>query len=190
MVPGGTKKSSALTAEPAGVAMEIRPDVAPGGTVVAIEVLVTVPGEAWLRLKRRRLFDVGEVTKLVPVIVTAVVASPIVGVKLVSVGASLAPRTVNEPVLVAEPLGDVTAIVPVVAPEGTLVVIWVAVEAVTVAVVPLNVTAFWLGVALKPVPWIVTEVPTVPLPGENSMIATVLEAWREMLSRLPTASYL
>src|SRR5439155_1284126 len=60
---GGTKKSSALAAESAGVAIDSRPEVAPYGTVVAIEVLVTVPTSASVRLKRRRLFVVGDVTK-------------------------------------------------------------------------------------------------------------------------------
>lgn len=46
----------------------------------------------------------------------------------------------------------VTASAPVVAPDGTVVVMVVVVEALTVAEVPLKVTAFWLGVALNPVP--------------------------------------
>ena len=41
---------------------------------------------------------------------------------------------------------------PVVAPLGTVVVIFVAVEAVTVAAVPLNVTVLLAGVVLKAVP--------------------------------------
>jgi len=40
--------------------------------VVPIEVLVTVPSSASVRLKRRRLFVVGDVTKLVPVMATVV----------------------------------------------------------------------------------------------------------------------
>jgi hypothetical protein len=60
------------------------------------------------------------VWKFVPVIVTGVPAAPIVGVKLVMVGALLEDVTVNGLPLVAEPDGVVTAIVPVVAPDGTV----------------------------------------------------------------------
>lgn len=62
------------------------------------------------------------VSKLVPLIVTAVVGVPIVGLKLLMVGA-LDVLTVKEVALEAEPPGDVTAITPVVADEGTLVTI-------------------------------------------------------------------
>lgn len=54
--------------------------------------------------------------------------------------------------LVAVPEGAVTLIGPVLAPLGTAVTMLVVVDDVTVAAVPLNVTAFWLAVALKPVP--------------------------------------
>jgi hypothetical protein len=77
--------------------------------------------------------------------------------KLVIVGA-IEPVIVNADGLVAEPPGAVTAIEPVVAPVGTVVTICVAVDEVTVADVPLNVTVFWPGVALNPVPEIVTAV--------------------------------
>lgn len=62
------------------------------------------------------LLLVSTVSKLLPSIVTAVPAGPIVGVKPVIAGAPevLAP-TVKEVLLVAEPLGEVTAIGPVVA---------------------------------------------------------------------------
>ncbi len=50
-----------------------------------------------------------------------------VGVKLVIVGAVEA-LTVNRVLLVAEPMGFVIAIGPVVAPAGTLVTIWEEVE--------------------------------------------------------------
>jgi len=46
------------------------------------------------------------------------------------------------------------------------------VDAVTVAAVPLKVTAFWLGVVLKPVPKMVTGVPTGPRFGLNSIMDT------------------
>src|SRR5205823_2883845 len=43
-------------------------------------------------------------------------------------------------------------------------------------------------VGLKPVPWIVTVVPTGPLWGLNSRSAMEEEPWRAMERRFPTAS--
>ena len=86
--------------------------------------------------------------KFVPLIVTAVPGMPIVGLKLEIVGAPLEVVTVNEPLLVAEPAGEVTLIGPVVAPDGTVVTICVEVAEVTVAVMPLNVTESWLAMEL------------------------------------------
>jgi hypothetical protein len=97
------------------------------------------------------LFLAGTTSKLVPVTVIANPEVPIVGVKLVIVG-GLDELTVKELLLVAEPAGAVTTIGPVVAPEGTLVTMRVALAAVIVAATPLKVTEFWLGVALNPVP--------------------------------------
>jgi hypothetical protein len=50
--------------------------------------------------------------------------------------------TIKDMLLVAEPEGEVTAMEPVAAPDGTLVTTRVAVEEVTVAATPLNVTVF------------------------------------------------
>ena len=58
--------------------------------------------------------------RLVPVITTLVPTGPLVGLKLVIVGAA---ATVKELALVAVPPGVVTEIVPVVAPAGTVAVI-------------------------------------------------------------------
>jgi hypothetical protein len=115
------------------------------------------------------------VSKFVPVMVTAVPGVPMVGVNPVTVGAPVELVTMKAAALVAEPAGDVTAIGPVVAPEGTLVVIWVRVAEVTVAATPLNITVFWLAVVENPVPKIVTIVPTGLLLGVNSTI----ETWEE-----------
>ena len=60
--------------------------------------------------------------KLLPVTVTAAPIPPLVGVKSVIVGAGM---TVKLVLLVAVPPGVVTAIGPVVAPAGTVAVIWV-----------------------------------------------------------------
>ena len=69
--------------------------------------------------------------------------------------------------LVAVPSGVLTRIGPVVAPEGTVVVILMFEFAVNVADTPLNVT---LVDAMRSVPVIVTDVPTWPLVGENDEI--------------------
>ena len=71
-------------------------------------------------------------------------------------------------VLVAVPPGVVTAIGPVVAPAGTVDVIWVSEFTVNVvAAVPQNVTA---DAPVKPVPVITTDVPTGPLVGLNDVM--------------------
>ncbi len=58
------------------------------------------------------------------------------------------------------PPAVVTLMVPVVAPAGTVAVIWVAEFALMAAAVPLNVT---LVAPVRSVPVIVTDVPTGPL---------------------------
>jgi hypothetical protein len=95
---------------------------------------------------------------------------------------------VNEVELVVEPEGLVTPMVPVVAVAGTVTVSFVVVAAVTVALTPLNVTVLLAGVALNPMPWITTVLAVGPMFGVNSMIETAPVEWREIDSRLPTAS--
>ena len=74
-------------------------------------------------------------------------------------------KTVKFEELVAVSALKVTEMVPVVAPAGTVVVMLVVVDAATVATVPLKRTVLLPGVALKPVPVMVTVVPTGPLRG-------------------------
>lgn len=109
------------------------------------------------------------------------------GEKLVMVGAVV--PTTKGTVLVADPLRDVTAMGPVVAPTGTTAVSVVAEAVTTAAPVPLNVTVFCDGVVLKPVPEMVTTEPEGPMFGVNSMIDTAPTACRVIESRFPTASY-
>ena len=59
---------------------------------------------------------------------------------------------------------------PVVAPVGTITVILVALQAVGVAAVPLNVTVLVPCIAPKFVPVIVTAVPTIPEVGFRFVI--------------------
>lgn len=78
--------------------------------------------------------------------------------------------TVKLLVEVAVPPAVVTVIVPVVAPVGTVAIICVAVELVTVACVPLNLTVLLAAVVEKFVPVMVTAVPIAPLVGEKLVI--------------------
>ncbi len=114
--------------------------------------------------------------KFVPLIWTLVPTGPLVGVKLVIVGA-----TVKLLALVAVPPGVVTAIGPVVAPEGT--VAWIVVGEVTakVALFVLKVTEL---ASLKFVPLICTLVPTGPLGGVKPLMVGGLADTVKLLAPL------
>ena len=84
--------------------------------------------------------------------VTDVPGGPIVGEKLVIVGAPDPEVTVKFTALDTGLPVVATEIRPVVAPLGTVVTIFVAVEETTVAAVPLKVTVLLPGVVLKAVP--------------------------------------
>jgi len=147
-----------LLAVPLGVVTLILPVVAPTGTIAVILVLEFTTKLATVVLNLTRVAPV----KLVPVITTEVPTGPEVGVNLVIAGV-----TVKLLVLVVVPPGVVTAMGPVVAPVGTVAVIWVALLTVTVAFMPLNLTTV---AAVKLVPVITTEVPTGPLVGLKLII--------------------
>ena len=140
--------------------MEMGPEVAPAGTLVAILDVVDVVTEANVPLND----TVGMVMKFVPVIVTTVPTAPLVGLKPVTVGEA---NTVKLAALeMVTPL-TVIEILPVVAPAGTLAVMLLVVDAVTVADVLLNFTTLFAGVVLKFVPEIMTVALTAPLDGLN-----------------------
>jgi hypothetical protein len=111
--------------------------------------------------------------KFVPVIVTLVPTTPLVGANAAIVGGT---NTTNGVALVAVPSDVTTVITPVVAPVGTVAVSCVALFTVNVAATPLNRTAVTLFFAatgpgtMKFVPVIVTLVPTTPLVGVNAVI--------------------
>lgn len=132
----------------------IAPVVAFGGTVVEIEV---PPLTAKVALAPLNLTDVAPV-RFVPSIFTEVPTPPEPGPKSVIVGAG-GGGTAKIAELVAVPAGVVTAIVPLVAPAGTVVEIEVSPLPVKVALVPLNLTAV---APLRFVPVIVTPVPAGP----------------------------
>jgi hypothetical protein len=142
---------------------DIGPVVAPTGTVAVILVAVDVLTMAATPLNVTSLLA-GVVLKLLPVIVTVAPTAALVGLKPEMDGVG---KTVKEDVLVTVTPLVLTEIVPVVAPPGTVVVILIGVEAVTIAKVPLNLTMLLPGVALKFVPEMVTVAPTAPLSGLN-----------------------
>jgi hypothetical protein len=102
--------------------------------------------------------------KAVPVTVTLVPTGPLAGVKDEIVGAGM---TVKLEALVAVPPGVVTLMGPVVAPAGTVAVIWVAESTANEAEAPLKRAAV---APVKAVPVTVTFVPTGPLAGVKDEI--------------------
>lgn len=102
--------------------------------------------------------------KLVPEIVTVVPVRPLCGDSAVIVGTLV--ETVNAAPLLATP-PTVTTTFPVVAPAGTGTTMLVSDQVVGVAFVPLKLIVLVPCGALKPVPVIVTGVPTGPAPGDT-----------------------
>src|SRR5919201_1264649 len=135
-------------AVPVGVATTTWP--LPGPETVVVR-LVAVAAVIWARdLPVATTSLAVVVSNPVPVTVTVPPTEATPGEKLVIEGP--AGPTVYDPIEHAVPPGAVTLIVPEVAPPGTVATIFVAVEETTVATVPLNLTVFCDGVALKPVP--------------------------------------
>jgi hypothetical protein len=162
-----TVKFAALVAVPPGVVTLILPVVAPDGTFVSIRVpwAFTVNGTALTPLNRTAVAPANPL----PLIRTEVPTGPLFGENEEIVGAAAVVVTVKFVALVAVPPGVVTVIFPVTAPLGTVVVIFVP-DAFTeneLAATPPNFTAV---APLRPVPLIVTEVPTGPLDGEKDEI--------------------
>jgi hypothetical protein len=151
----------------------IFPVVAPVGTFALICVAVEDVTVAAVPLNFTTLFA-GVVLKFVPVIVTSSptypvesAGSPDAGVNDVSVGGM---TTIKSSVDVTVIPLILTEISPVVDPAGTVTERVVAVEAVTVAAVLLNLTMLFPGVVLKSVPVIVTGAPIKPEVGVKEVI--------------------
>jgi hypothetical protein len=121
----------------------IFPVDAPDGTEVTSVVLVAVVTAASVPLKVTTLFAAVE-SKPVPVMMTAVPTEPLTGRNSAMLG-----TTVKLSGEVAVTPSTFTEILPVVAPEGTVVTISVAVQLLTVAVVPLKVTVLFAAVVSK-----------------------------------------
>lgn len=158
---GATLKLTPLLSTPLACTTTF-PVVAPDGTVATTLValqLVTLPivplnftkPEPWLA------------PKLEPVIVTDAPTGPDVGERLVMCGVG---STVKETPLL-DLLETVTTTLPVLAPDGTVATMLVALQLVAVARVPLNLTVLLPCVEPKFVPVIVTEAPTAPEVGDK-----------------------
>jgi hypothetical protein len=137
---GGMKRSAELVVVPAGVFKEMCPDPASAGTTMVMLDEVTALGTA-----AGVMFTISRsfctlVSKLEPVIATDAPGAAIWGVKEVMPGPPDELVTVKESALGAEPLGDETVIVPVVAPPGTVTTNDVVDADVMFAGVPLKVT--------------------------------------------------
>jgi hypothetical protein len=134
-----------------------------------------------------------ELPKFAPLIVTEVPTDPLVGDRLVRLGA-VGAVTVKADALLATP-PTVTTTFPVVAPLGTGTTMLLADQVVGVPAVPLKVTRLVPCVAPKFVPAIVTEVPTGPAAGDTLVIvgpelaATVKGTSADRGLRRPVTSY-
>src|SRR5436309_6107114 len=169
-----TVKLMALVAVPPGVVTDTGPVVAPAGTVV-----VTWASEFTVKTADTPLnVTVVAPVRLVPVSVTEVPTGPLIGLNARMTGAP-GEVTVKLITLVALPSESVMAIGPVVAPDGTVAVIWMLESTVKAAAVPLKVTAVATLASSKPFPVMMTEVPTGPVIGLNSK-TTGAAAWAEV----------
>ena len=142
---------------PPGPVTAMGPVVAPAGTVTVIWVaeFATKP----LAATPLNVTCVASSKKL-PVSTTTVPAGPAAGANDVTTGASITVKLVAD---VPVATGVVTLMGPVVAPAGTVAVIWVAeFTAKPGAKVPLNRTC---EAAEKPVPVMTTAAPTAPAVG-------------------------
>jgi hypothetical protein len=174
-------KLVALVAVPSGFVTVMGPVVAPAGTVAVICVAELTVNTAVVPLN----FTAVVPAKFVPVMTTDLPTLPTVGENDVMVGIPVS--TVKSAELTAELMVFVTVILPVVAPTGTVAVIWVAELTVTDdAVVVLNFTAV---VPQKFVPVITTDDPTAPLTGANDvMVGAAAVATVKLAELVPSPS--
>jgi hypothetical protein len=174
-----TSKLMLLVAVPLEVVTtEILPSVAFAGTVALIRLGFTTLKVAFTPLNLTAITPV----KLEPLMVTNVPGGPLVGVKLLIVGAP--PLVTSKlPLLVAVPFEVVTTeILPSVAPAGTVVAIWLSEFTVKLAAWVLNLTA---AAPMKPVPVMKTGVPGGPLVGEKPLIVGATPVTMKSVELLP-----
>lgn len=160
VIVGVTVNKTPLLATPPNVTTTF-PVVAPAGTGTAMAPALQFVGVARAPLNVTVLVP-WDGPQFPPTIVTDVPTGPEEGLSEAMLGA----RTVKVTPLVAKLL-TVTTTLPVVAPLGTGATMFVALQLVGVAVVPLKVTVLVPCEAPKFVPVIVTEVPTEPDVGDR-----------------------
>jgi hypothetical protein len=160
---GGTVKATPGLATPPDATATTFPVVAPIGTVAVMLLVVQVVMGAVTPLNVTML-PADWVLKFAPEIVIEEPIAPVLGVRLVMLGADV---TVNVgPAGLETPPAAVTTTDPVVAPAGTMAVMLLVVQLVIdVAGVPLNFTALPVPWVLKFVPVIVTDESTAPVFG-------------------------
>jgi hypothetical protein len=144
---GNTVKLKELVIVIPLVVTVIGPVTALRGTVVVILVELEDITDATVPLND----TAGEPPKLVPEMITVAPTAALVGLALEMVGVGSTVKFEED--VAVTPL-SVKEIKPVVAPIGTVVVIVVVVEALTVAGVPLKLITFSTGLVLKFVPFI------------------------------------
>jgi hypothetical protein len=164
-----TVKSKTLQTVTPCTVTQILPEVAPAGTLVTMDVVLAASTAAAVPLKVRMLSSSSE-SKFSPVIFTVASTRPLGGLKLVICGVGITIKLVA--LVMVTPL-TLIVILPVDAPTGTITVILVGVDPVTIAVTSLNFTIFSESVSLKLVPEIVTIAPAAPLKGIKSVIVGV-----------------
>jgi len=156
VMPGVTAKLTPLLANPPTVTTTFpEPSARLLGTGTTMLVSLQLVGVAAVPLNVTVLVPCSA-PKVVPVIVTDMPTGPDAGIKLVMPGVTAKPTP-----LLATP-ATVTTTFPVVAPLGTGTTMLVALQLVGVELTPLNFTVLVPCVSPKPVPVIVTDVPTRP----------------------------
>jgi hypothetical protein len=141
------------------------PLLAPDGTGTTMDVALQLVGDPSVPLKVTAPLP-WVLPKLLPLIVTDSPTGPEVDDKLVMLGV---PTTVKLFPLLFTPLACTTTF-PVVAPEGTVVAMLVALQLVAVAPVPLKLTVLLPWVDPKLLPAIVTDAPTAPEVGDKLLM--------------------
>jgi hypothetical protein len=159
---GASVKATPLLATPETVTTTL-PVLAPAGTWTRMLVALQVVTVAATPLNATVLAPC-VAPKFTPVMVTAALTTPDVGVSDVMIAGT----TKFGPLLACVP--TVTITFPVVVPTGTVVTMLVALQTVGTAVVPLNVSVLVPCVAPKFVPVIVTVAPTAPKAGVSRLI--------------------
>jgi len=155
-----TVKVAPLLAFPRTVTTTL-PVTAPAGTGTTMLVPLQFVGAALTPPKKTVLVPC-VAPKFTPLIVTAVPATPELGLKLLMLGALLLSVKLD-PLLACPP--TVTTAPPVTAPVGIRTPILIPLQFVGAAFVPPDVTVLVPCVALKFAPEIVTDAPTAPEPG-------------------------